>query len=40
MKRTIYLLIMGLTYPVWKLSMLIVDAIFALHKKLIKWVEK
>lgn len=39
MKEVVYILIMTLTYPIWKLSLLLMDVIFAAHKKLIKWVE-
>lgn len=39
MRKTIYLLIMTVTYPIWKLCILITDAIFWLHKILIEWIE-
>lgn len=40
MKVLVYLLIMTFAYPLWKLSTFIMDALFAVHKKLIKWIEK
>ena len=39
MKKTIYLLIMALTFPIWKLLILLTDVMFAAHKQLIEWVE-
>ena len=39
MKKTIYLLIMALTFPIRKLLILLTDVMFAAHKQLIEWVE-
>lgn len=40
MRRVVYLMIMTLAYPVWKIATLVMDSVFALHKRLIKWIEE
>ena len=40
MKVLVYLMIMTLTYPIWKLATLMMDLMFAIHKKLVEWIEK
>ena len=40
MRKFVYLLIMIMTYPIWKLAMLITDVIFSMHKKLVEWIER
>lgn len=40
MRELVYILIMTLTYPIWKLAMLITDVIFSMHKKLVEWIER
>lgn len=40
MKKVVYLIVMTLTYPIWKLSAVTMDALYAVHKELIKWIER
>ena len=40
MKKLIYMMVMTIAYPVWKIATFVMDSVFALHKRLIKWIEQ
>ncbi len=40
MKTIIYMLTMSLIYPIWWFNHQVIELIYYIHKKLVRWIEK